>query len=116
MIFSIVYKNDTNEISRPAEDDNPFAKYNYTRRKRQSDLWIRLAKIGGVVLLCGLLFLLYESIGFRGKNIPAGSGTHKSTQHGLSHDSIVRENATLVMLVRYMTPFFTFADEKEIGS
>jgi len=85
-------------VPRP-EDDNPFAKYNYTRRKRQSDVWLRLAKIGGVVLFLGVLFLLYKSNSFRGRTVSSGAGTHKS-QHNHSHDKIQRENATLVMLVR----------------
>ena len=57
-------------MSRP-EDDNPFAKYNYTRRKRQSDIWIRLAKIGGAVLFFGLILLIYKSSSvFVGKQPP----------------------------------------------
>ena len=81
------------------EDDNPFAKYNYTRRKRQSDVWIRLAKIGGAVLFCGLILLIYKSISFRGKATPP-TGNYKLHDH--SHSTVVRENATLVMLVRYV--------------
>lgn len=79
------------------EDDNPFAKYNYTRRKRQSDVWLRLAKIGGAVLFFGLLFLLYKSTSssFRGK-----PGINRKLHHDYSHETITRENATLVMLVR----------------
>ena len=82
------------------EDDNPFAKYNYTRRKRQSDVLVRLAKIGGVVLLLGLLFLIYKSNSFRGKSVTGSTGTHKPMRQGHVHEGIVRENATLVMLVR----------------
>jgi hypothetical protein len=86
------------------EDDNPFAKYNYTRRKRQSDVWLRLAKIGGAVLLLGLLFLIYKSNSFRGKTVAGITGTHKPLRHDHAHEGIVRENATLVMLVRYFAP------------
>lgn len=80
------------------EDDNPFAKYNYTRRKRQSDVWIRLAKIGSAVLFCGLILLIYKSISFRGK---ATTPTRNYKVHDHSQGTVVRENATLVMLVRY---------------
>jgi len=82
------------------EDDNPFAKYNYTRRKRQSDVWLRLAKIGGAVLFFGLLFLLYKSNSFRGKSSSTSPTRNHKLQHDHLHDNAVRENATLVMLVR----------------
>ena len=82
------------------EDDNPFAKYNYTRRKRQSDVWIRLAKIGGAVLFFGLILLIYKSVSFRGKATPPTR--NYKFYHDHSHDQVVRENATLVMLVRYI--------------
>jgi Glycolipid 2-alpha-mannosyltransferase len=85
------------------EDDNPFAKYNYTRRKRQSDVWVRLAKIGGVAMLLGLLFLMYQSSAFYRK----GTGASRGGSHGKTVDdraeNLVRENATLVMLVRYLS-------------
>ena len=83
---------------RRPEDDNPFAKYNYTRRKRQSDLWMRLAKIGGAVLFVGLLLLTYKSFSFRGKAAPPRI---YNLRHDHSHSKVVRENATLLMLVRY---------------
>jgi len=54
-------------------------------------------------MFLGLLFLLYKSNSFRGKSIPSGAGTNK-LQHGHSHDTLQRENATLVMLVRYTRP------------
>lgn len=82
------------------EDDNPFAKYNYTRRKRQSDVWIRLAKIGGAVLFFGLILLIYKSVSFRGKATPLAR--NNKVYHDHSHNKVVRENATLVMLVRYI--------------
>jgi hypothetical protein len=78
------------------EDDNPFAKYNYTRRKRQSDVWLRLARVGGVVMFLGIVFLLYKSAGFRGKDPAILQGTSKAP------DDVLRENATLVMLVRHV--------------
>ena len=81
------------------DDDNPFAKYNYTRRKRQSDVWIRLAKIGGAVLFFGLILLIYKSISFRGKATPPTR--NYKLHHNHSHNKAVRENATLVMLVPY---------------
>ena len=81
---------------RHPQDDNPFAKYNYTRRKRQSDVWLRLARFGGLVLFVGLLLILYKSVTFRGK-----STSYTKLHPNRVHDSIVRENATLVMLVRY---------------
>jgi hypothetical protein len=86
---------------RRPEDDNPFAKYNYTRRKRQSDIWLRLARVGGIVLVVGLLLLLYKSATFRSK-----TGVSYSTVHHkhVDDENIVRENATLVMLVRYPQP------------
>jgi hypothetical protein len=81
------------------EDDNPFAKYNYTRRKRQSDVWMRLAKVGGAVLFFGLILLIYKSVSFRGK--AATPAKNYKLHHDHSHNKVVRENATLVMLVRY---------------
>jgi hypothetical protein len=84
---------------RRPEDDNPFAKYNYTRRKRQSDVWLRLARVGGIVLFCGLLLLLYKSVTFRSR---AGVSYSKVHHKHVDDENIVRENATLVMLVRYI--------------
>jgi len=83
------------------EDDNPFAKYNYTRRKRQSDVWLRLGKIVGPVLVLGLIFLLWKSSAFRSKSTNSvARGTHKAS-HDMHDDAMIeRENATLVMLVR----------------
>ena len=86
---------------RRPEDDNPFAKYNYTRRKRQSDVWLRLARFGGAVLFFGLLLVLYKSATFRSKAGVSYSQTHH--KH-VNDDDIARENATLVMLVRYSPP------------
>lgn len=98
-LFEGLFSIRTEEGRGKLEDDNPFAKYNYTRRKRQSDVWIRLAKIGGAVLFFGLLFLIYKSASFR-SHTSSTPRVHKGHAH--SDDGIVRENATLVMLVRYI--------------
>jgi len=48
----------------------------------------------------GLLLLLYKSNTFRGKGSSSSTRSHKAN-HDHTHNTIFRENATLVMLVRY---------------
>lgn len=53
------------------------------------------------MLFFGLLFLIYKSYSFRGKGNVVMTGTHKH-RNDVNLEGILRENATLVMLVRYI--------------